>query len=103
MDENVHGAITIGLRLRDVDVLTVQEDGYSGSPDPVILDRSTALGRIVFTQDRDLILILKPQHLNASVSQYLFLNHTNRLHVLPLGYNHIVYSRWITLTYCLFC
>jgi hypothetical protein len=27
MDENVHGAITIGLRLRGVDVLTVQEDG----------------------------------------------------------------------------
>jgi hypothetical protein len=56
MDENVHGAITIGLRLRDVDVLTVQEDGYSGSPDPVILDRSTALGRIVFTQDRDFLV-----------------------------------------------
>lgn len=26
MDENVHGQITVGLRLRDVDVLTVQED-----------------------------------------------------------------------------
>ena len=56
MDENVHGAITTGLRLRDVDVLTVQEDGYSGSPDPVILDRSTAPGRIVFTQDRDFLV-----------------------------------------------
>ncbi|ASC69881.1 hypothetical protein XM38_008110 [Halomicronema hongdechloris C2206] len=27
MDENVHGAITTGLRIREVDVLTVQEDG----------------------------------------------------------------------------
>ena len=33
MDENVHGAITIGLRLREIDVLTVQEDGYSGVDD----------------------------------------------------------------------
>ena len=30
IDENVHRAITTGLRMRDVDVLTVQEDGRSG-------------------------------------------------------------------------
>lgn len=53
MDEHVHGAITTGLRLRDVDVLTVQEDDRSGFPDPEILDRATQLCRIVFTQDRD--------------------------------------------------
>jgi hypothetical protein len=48
MDENVHGAITIGLRLREVDVLTVQEDDRSGWPDHRVLDRATELGRIVF-------------------------------------------------------
>jgi hypothetical protein len=37
MDENVHGAITTGLRLRGVDVLTVQEDSHSGIADPIIL------------------------------------------------------------------
>ena len=33
IDENVARQITIGLRLRGVDVLTVQEDGRTGYPD----------------------------------------------------------------------
>ncbi len=36
MDEHIHRAITSGLRLRGVNVLTVQEDGYGGYPDPII-------------------------------------------------------------------
>ena len=28
MDEHVHRAITNGLKLRNIDVLTVQEDGH---------------------------------------------------------------------------
>jgi len=56
MDENVHGAITTGLRLRGIDVLTVQEDNRSGLPDPEILERATQLGRLVFTQDRDFLI-----------------------------------------------
>jgi Domain of unknown function (DUF5615) len=56
MDENVHGAITIGLRLRDIDVVTVQEDGRSSFPHPVILDRATELNRIVFSQDQDFLI-----------------------------------------------
>ena len=55
MDEHVHRAITNGLRLRGVDVLTVQEDGYAGSPDPIVLDRATELRRVLFTQDDDLL------------------------------------------------
>jgi Domain of unknown function (DUF5615) len=50
MDENVHGAITIGLRLRNIDVISVQEDERSGFPDPHILDRATELNRIAFSQ-----------------------------------------------------
>jgi Domain of unknown function (DUF5615) len=42
MDEHVHRAITIGLRLRGIDVLTVQEDGLTATPDPLILDRALA-------------------------------------------------------------
>lgn len=38
MNEHVHRAVTNGLRLRDVDVLTVQEDGRTGFPDPLVLD-----------------------------------------------------------------
>ncbi len=55
MDENVNRAISEGLRLRGVDVLTAQEDGRSGAADDMILDRATALGRTLFTQDDDLL------------------------------------------------
>ena len=43
MDEQVHLAITTGLRVRGVDVLTAQEDGRSNTPDDVVLDRATEL------------------------------------------------------------
>lgn len=55
MDENVPGAITEGLRLRGVDVLTVQEDGQTSFPDSVIFDRAIELQRIVFSQDQDFL------------------------------------------------
>ena len=55
MDENVHRGITDGLRIRDVDVLTVQEDGRTGFQDPVILDRATELERVLFSQDDDFL------------------------------------------------
>ena len=54
MDENVHGAITTGLRLRDVDVVTIQEDNRAGLADPLVLDRATELGRVIFSQDREI-------------------------------------------------
>jgi len=53
MDEHVRSAVTEGLRMRGIDVLTAQEDGREGADDAEILDRATALGRIVFTQDDD--------------------------------------------------
>ena len=56
MDEHVHRSITLGLRLRQVDVMTVQEDGRTGSPDLKILDRATEIGRILFTQDDDFLV-----------------------------------------------
>src|SRR5690242_14390153 len=55
MDENVHGDITGGLRVRLVDVITAQEDNRAGAPDPDVLDRATVLGRVLFSQDRDLL------------------------------------------------
>jgi hypothetical protein len=36
LDENVGGAIIRGVRLRGVEVLTVQEDGAEGSPYPQV-------------------------------------------------------------------
>jgi hypothetical protein len=55
MDEHVPRAITEGLRLRGVDVLTAQEDNRRRASDPELLDRATELGRILFTQDSDLL------------------------------------------------
>ena len=55
MDVHVRRAISVGLRLRGVDVLTAQEDGAAQLPDPRLLDRATDLGRVLFTQDRDLL------------------------------------------------
>ena len=54
-DEHVHRAIPAGLRLRGVDVLTIQEDGRRGLADPEVLDRATELGRVLFSQDDDLL------------------------------------------------
>ena len=55
VDVHVRRAITEGLRLRRVDVLTAQEDGAREFDDPDLLDRATALGRVLFTQDDDLL------------------------------------------------
>jgi predicted nuclease of predicted toxin-antitoxin system len=56
MDEHVPRAITIGLRLRGVDVLTVQEDNNSGKSDPELLERAVYLKRAIFTNDDDLLV-----------------------------------------------
>src|SRR3954469_14960369 len=55
MDENVPLPITVALRRRGVDVLTVQEDGRRHTPDPVLLDRAAELDRVMFTIDDDLV------------------------------------------------
>jgi predicted nuclease of predicted toxin-antitoxin system len=55
MDHHVPRAITNGLRLRGVDVRTAQQDGASELSDPALLDRMEELGRVVFTQDDDLL------------------------------------------------
>ena len=55
MDEHVPRAITNGLRLRGVDLLTVQEDDFSGKSDSELLDKATSLMRALFTHDDDLL------------------------------------------------
>ena len=48
MDEHIHRAITTGLRLRGVDVLTAQEDHQRNIPDPILLDRAAELQRVMY-------------------------------------------------------
>jgi hypothetical protein len=45
-----------GLRLRGIDVLTAFEDGAHRLPDPELLDRATALGRVLVSSDWDLVI-----------------------------------------------
>jgi hypothetical protein len=56
MDVHVPRAITEGLRLRAVDVLSAQEDGAARFTDSAILDRASSLGRVLFTRDSDLLV-----------------------------------------------
>jgi hypothetical protein len=55
LDVHVPAAITRGLLLRGVDVLTAQLDGTTELKDPQLLDRATVLGRVLFSQDEDLL------------------------------------------------
>jgi predicted nuclease of predicted toxin-antitoxin system len=57
MDVQVPYAITIGLRLRGIDVLTAQDDGTTQLADPDLLERARALGRALFTQDHDFLRV----------------------------------------------
>jgi Domain of unknown function (DUF5615) len=73
MDEHVPKAIINGLRLRNIDVLTVQEDGRTGITDNLVLDRATELQRILFTQDDDfLIEVQKRQQLGLTFSCVIY-------------------------------
>ena len=56
MDEHIRRSITLGLRLRGIDVLTVQEDERANTPDPILLDRATELRRVIFSQDQDFLV-----------------------------------------------
>jgi predicted nuclease of predicted toxin-antitoxin system len=77
---NVPSAIAVGLRLRAVDVLRAQEDGASEFVDPQLLDRTTELGRVLFTQDKD------------------FLKEANRRHHLGKPFSGIIYVHQLALT-----
>jgi hypothetical protein len=62
MDHNVPRSIIVGLRLRRVDVITAYEDGSSELSDSDLLDRTSELGRVLFTQDDDLLAEASKRH-----------------------------------------
>ena len=55
MDVHIKRAVTNGLRLRGVDVLTAQDDGTTELEDDLLLERATELNRVLFSQDDDLL------------------------------------------------
>lgn len=57
LDVHIPRAVLQGLRLRGVDVLPAQEDGSTRVPDESLIDRATALGRVLVTSDHDFLAI----------------------------------------------
>jgi hypothetical protein len=57
MDVHIPAAVTAGLRIRGIDVLTSQEDGTREQDDASLLRRATELERVLITQDDDLLAI----------------------------------------------
>jgi hypothetical protein len=55
MDVHVRRAVTTALRLRSINVLTAQEDGAAELDDDRLLQRATDLGRVLVSQDEDLL------------------------------------------------
>jgi hypothetical protein len=55
MDVHVPMSITRALRRKGFDILTAQDDGATRLPDPDLLDRASALDRMLFTQDEDFL------------------------------------------------
>lgn len=56
MDHHIPQAVVDGLRRRDIDVLTALENHVHELADPELLDRAGELGRVLVSQDRDLIV-----------------------------------------------
>jgi hypothetical protein len=59
MDVHVKAAITVGLRRRGMNVVTAQEDGGAYLEDVALLDCATALQRVLFSQDDNLLVIAR--------------------------------------------
>jgi predicted nuclease of predicted toxin-antitoxin system len=72
MDHHVPRAITIGLRMRSVDVITAHEDAAGSLSDSDLLDRAGKLGRVLFTQDDDLVVEAGPFNRRVSAVRCWF-------------------------------
>lgn len=55
MDVHVPAAITLALRQKGVDVVRAQDDDAGTLDDGPLLDRATALRRVIFSRDRDML------------------------------------------------
>ncbi len=67
MDHHAHRSITEGLRRRGIDVVTAFEDGSEEKDDEALLERATVLGRILVSQDDDLLKIATQRQRSSRV------------------------------------
>ena len=57
LDEHIPAAVNDGLRLRGINVLTVQSAARTGLPDPDQLAYAYATGRVIVTMDSDFLVL----------------------------------------------
>ena len=55
LDEHIPRQIAVALRLRGIDILTIQEDQRRGEVDTVLIDRAAELDRVIFSFDTDML------------------------------------------------
>ncbi len=75
MDVHVNAAITAGLRRREIDVLTAQEDGTTRFEDTALLDRATELEHVLFSQDDDFLAIARQRQSQGTIFAGLIYGH----------------------------
>lgn len=79
MDQHVRGEVTEGLRQRGIDVLAAFEDGTADWEDERLFERATQLGRVLFSQDRDLLALARRWLLVGRDFAGLAYAHQNRI------------------------
>jgi hypothetical protein len=95
MDVHVPAAITAGLRHRGLDVLTSQEDGSDQWPDDRLLERAGELGRVLFSQDDDVLRVASAWQREArSFGGVIY------AHQLSAGIGALVQDLELALTCC---
>jgi predicted nuclease of predicted toxin-antitoxin system len=78
MDAHIPKAVTNGLRLRGIDLLTAQEDNADKLSDSELLERATVLNRVLFTFDDDLLVeAAKRQRLSIPFSGVIYTSPLN--------------------------
>lgn len=81
MDVHIPRAITEGLRLRGVDILTAQEDARHTASDASLMDRATSLGWVIFSQDQDMLAEAASRHRKGTPFSGLIFAHSARLSI----------------------
>ncbi len=75
MDVHIPKPITNGLLVRNIDVLTAQEDNTTKLPDNELLDRASQVGRVMFSFDTDMLAIANQYYIENKVFSGLIYAH----------------------------
>jgi Domain of unknown function (DUF5615) len=95
MDVRVPDAVTAGLRRRSLDILTSQSDGTRTFDDVALLSRATELGRVLFTQDSDLLRIAQERQQTGIAFSGVVFAHQNGVSI-----GQLVDDLFLLATYC---